>query len=277
MLEEVFSNITIVYPLWRYNMIKLKYLKESVSVMGGVEKFLRELGFSERETRVYLALLSLGETTVGPIAAKTRMQHAKVYPTLEKLIDRGLVSFVIRSKTKHFQAVDPKQILMFIKEKEQRFATLLPLLQKQRAFAQEQQLAMVYEGYPAIKSMFNCIIEKLDAKSYYYVFAFKEEYLTSEFASRFLRNVHMRLAEKKVDDRLIAHRSIRRVFTKNYAGIRNIKFRFTQHALPQGLMVINNRVINWVWGSRPTAVEIVSPQIAQQYKRFFLEMWNAAR
>ena len=42
------------------------------------EEIFRDLGFSERETKVYLALLELGSTTVGPIAAKTRMQDSKV-------------------------------------------------------------------------------------------------------------------------------------------------------------------------------------------------------
>ena len=95
---------------------------------------LRELGFSEREIKIYLALLSLGQTTVGPIAAKTRMQHSKVYQTLEKLIDKGLVSFVIKSKTRHFEAQDPKHILGFIKEKERRFAEILPDLQQMKSF-----------------------------------------------------------------------------------------------------------------------------------------------
>ena len=75
------------------------------------EKVFRDLGFSEREIKVYLALLELGSTTVGPVAAKTRLQHSKVYQTIEKLIDKGLVTFVLKSKTKYFQAEEPKQIL----------------------------------------------------------------------------------------------------------------------------------------------------------------------
>src|SRR3989344_3776956 len=118
---------------------------------------LRDLGFSEREIKVYLALLELGSTTVGPIASKTRMQHSKVYQTLEKLIDKGLVSFVIKAKTKHFEAQNPKHILNIIKEKERKFSEILPNLQKIQIFSQEQQVATVYEGEKSIKSMFNNI------------------------------------------------------------------------------------------------------------------------
>ena len=125
--------------------------------------------------------------------------------------------------------------------------------------------------------MFDSILEELDNKSYYYVFVFKEEYTKSKLASRFLRNIHIQLSEKKVDDRLVAHTSIKEEFKKNYSDIKNVKYRFTNINLPLGLMIINNRVINWIWGERPTAIEIISSQIAQQYKKFFLEIWKTSR
>ncbi|MBS3149728.1 hypothetical protein J4455_03490 [Candidatus Woesearchaeota archaeon] len=242
-----------------------------------MEEIFRDLGFSEREIKVYLALLELGATTVGPIAAKTRLQHSKVYQTLEKLIDKGLVSFIIKSKTKYFQAQDPKQILNILKEKEKRFSEILPKLKEKQKYSKEKQIATVYEGYKAIKSMFDFILEELNNKSYYYVFAFKDDYLTSELASRFLRGIHMQLSEKKVDDRLIANISIKKEFERNYLDIKDMKYKFTNINLPLGLMIINDRVINWVWGERPTAIEIVSKQIAQQYKKFFLEIWKISK
>ncbi len=241
------------------------------------EEIFKEIGFSERETKVYLALLELGSTTVGPVAAKTRLQHSKVYQTLEKLIDRGLVSYVVKSKTKYFQAQDPKQIINILKDKERKFLEIMPELELKQKLSKEKQVATVYEGYKAIKAMFDTIIEELNNKSYYYVFAFKEEYLSEELAKRFLRNIHMKLAEKKADDRLIAYYSVKKEFIKNYGDIKNVKFRFTKTNLPIGLMIINDRVINWVWGERPTAVEIQSKQIAEQYKKFFLEIWKISK
>ncbi len=242
-----------------------------------MEKTLRGLGFSEREVRVYLALLELGEVTVGPLAAKTRIQHSKVYQTIEKLIDRGLVSFVIKSKTRYFQAQDPRNILHSLKEKEREFLDILPNLVQLKKKAREPQIARVYEGYKAIRAMFDGLFSALNDASIYYVFAFKEEYLQNNVAKDFLRNIHLKLAEKRVDDRLIAHVSIKKAFLSNYNNIGNLKMRFTHMNLPLGLMIIDNKVINWVWGERPTAIEITSTQIAGQYKKFFLETWKLAK
>lgn len=238
------------------------------------EKILKELGFSEREIKVYLALLSLGQSTVGPIATKTRIPLSKIYQTLEKLIDKGLVSFVIISKVKHFEAQDPKQILNFIKEKERLFTEIMPSLQNMKALSKDQQIATVYEGEKAIKAMFNNILENLKKGSTYYIFALRQDY-QNQNCLRFLRNLHMKIAEKPSDNRLILHNSIKKIFLKNSGDLKNIKHKFTKQNLPPGLMIINNKVINWSWGERPTAIEITSKQIAQQYKTFFLEAWGS--
>ncbi len=241
------------------------------------EAILAELGFSPRETKVYLALLDLGQTTVGPVAAKTRLQHSKVYQTLEKLLDRGLVSFVIRSKTKYFQAESPRHILKGLKEKERLFLEVLPVLEKRRDFSIHPQLATVYEGFKAIKTMYENVVDELGSKDYYFVFAFREEYSESPDAVRFLRKLHMRMADKKVDDRAIAHTSIRKQVLDTYQGLRTMKIRFSPLKFPLGLVIVKGKIINFSWGGRPTAVEIVSEQIAEQYKNFFMDMWKIAK
>ncbi len=242
-----------------------------------MEKVFRELGFTERETKVYLALIDLGETKIGPLAAKTRLQPAKIYETLEKLIDKGLVTFVLKSKIKHFQAQDPQEILNLLKEKEKALRDILGELQQRRIFSQERQVAKVYEGYKAVKGLYNSLTENLNQDNYYYVFAFRREYKDLALASRFLRDVHVKLNQKGVDDRIIGHVDVKRNMLKNYGDIKNIKLRFTKHNFPPGLVIINDRVINFVWGERPTAVEIISTQIANQYTQFFLEMWKLAK
>jgi len=242
-----------------------------------MEKLFRELGFTERETKVYLALLDLGETKMGPLAAKTRLQPSKIYQTIEKLIDRGLVTFVLKSKIKYFQAQDPQEILNILKEKERAFGKVLIELQQRKKFSQERQVAKVYEGYKGIKSLYNSLLDGLDAKSYYYVFAFRTEYNISPLSSRFLRDIHIRLNEKKVDDKILGHTSVKSKIIKNYGDINRIKLRFTKYNFPSGLVIVNDRIINLTWGDRPTAVEIISSQIAKQYKEFFLEMWKQAK
>lgn len=239
-------------------------------------EIFRELGFTEREIKVYVALLELGLTKVGPIAAKTKLQHSKVYDTLNKLIEKGLVSFIVISKTKHFQASDPNEILNLIEERKRRFKETLEELRLKQKYAESKQIAIVHEGFKSFKAMFNRIADELKKGDSYWAFAFKEEYY-SVSASLFLKKFHQKLAEKKIDDRLLGSVKVKNEIKKSFEGNKNIKIRFTGNETPLGVIIIKDRVINLVWGERPTAVEITSEQIYNQYKKFFLELWNKSK
>lgn len=236
-------------------------------------EIFKELGFTDREIKVYIALLELGTTTVGPIASKTKLQHSKVYETLDKLIEKGLVSYIVISKTKNFQASDPKEILNLIEERKRRFKDVLEGLELKQKYAESKQIAIVHEGFKSFKALFNRIADELKTGDFYWTFAFKNEYSTPA-AALFLRKFHQILEEKKIDDRALGHNSVKEAIKKAFEGNKNIKIRFTKNETPLGLIITKNKIINLVWGERPTAIEITSEQIYEQYHNFFLELWN---
>ena len=67
-----------------------------------LEKELMGIGLTQREVKVYLALLKLGESTTGKIIQESGISSGKIYEILEKLIGKGLASYTIKEKTKYF-------------------------------------------------------------------------------------------------------------------------------------------------------------------------------
>ena len=61
---------------------------------------LREAGLTDGEIKVYLALLELGAATTGPIIEKSGIARSIIYQILDKLMQKGLVSMVMKDKTK---------------------------------------------------------------------------------------------------------------------------------------------------------------------------------
>jgi HTH-type transcriptional regulator, sugar sensing transcriptional regulator len=55
---------------------------------------LIQLGLTSGEARIYLSLLKLGSSKVGSIVKDSRVSYSKVYDVLERLITKGLVSYV---------------------------------------------------------------------------------------------------------------------------------------------------------------------------------------
>jgi len=83
-----------------------------------MKEILEKAGLSPGESAVYLALIDLGSTTVGPIVSKSGVSTSKVYSILNRLIKKGLVSSILIEGVKQFKAEDPRQLLEYVSNKE---------------------------------------------------------------------------------------------------------------------------------------------------------------
>ena len=59
---------------------------------------LRNIGLSEGEITIYSALLDLGKAPVNKIHEKVGIERRNIYDILNKLIERGLVSYINENK-----------------------------------------------------------------------------------------------------------------------------------------------------------------------------------
>ena len=65
-----------------------------------IVEILKNIGLTEGEAKTYLALSSLGTSTVGNIISEADVSASKVYQILERLMQKGLVSMVVKEGKK---------------------------------------------------------------------------------------------------------------------------------------------------------------------------------
>ena len=125
-------------------------------------KVLENLGLTKGEIKVYFALLELGNSTAGPITNKSKVSPSKVYDILNRLIEKGIVSYIVKGKVKYFNAASPERLLTFIEkrkeelnENEEKIREMLPQL-KLKAGKREQK-AEIFEGIRGIKTFFDMV------------------------------------------------------------------------------------------------------------------------
>ena len=82
---------------------------------------LEDIGLTNAEIKVYMALLELGSSSAGPIIEKSKLQSSVVHMTLNKLLDKGFISFTKAGQRRLYQATNPKHIIEFIEGKKERF------------------------------------------------------------------------------------------------------------------------------------------------------------
>ena len=241
------------------------------------------LGFSKGETRVYLALLELGEATIGAIAKKAQVTPAKTYPILDKLRNKGLLTYGIKGGAKHYQTCNPKQILTYVDEKRKeldekrnQIEQFLPtLLNKQKQAAEHN--VVIYESFSGMKTLYNEAIEILMANKEDFIgFTLGDEYQSPE-ANLFFSNYDAKRKETGIKIRLIGLETQRSFWRKEYTKTKWKEFRYLPYALPTGVIIFGDRVATLLWKETPTAFVIQSKEVATAYKKFFEDMWKIAK
>ena len=68
------------------------------------EEILEEFGLTKNEVKIYLTLLKMGRALAGEITEKSGIHRRNVYDSIERLMKKGLVSFIIQNNRKYFRA-----------------------------------------------------------------------------------------------------------------------------------------------------------------------------
>lgn len=72
---------------------------------------LKELGFNEKEAKIYISLLELGEATLKNIADNSLIPRTSLYTPVKTLIKKGLIEFYKRKGRNYYVAVTPERFL----------------------------------------------------------------------------------------------------------------------------------------------------------------------
>ena len=239
---------------------------------------LRSTGLNEREAKLYLALLDLGSSTIGPLMEKTDIPSSKIYEILHRLEEKGLANHIIIKKQKKYQASDPEIILQQMELKQEKFKEYLKNLKEQQKLAQEKQYAEFYEGREAIFSIWRSIVKLANPGDEYYSFSLDEEHADPIIAA-FVSNLTLLRQEKKLKIKVISNESNRKLLKKVYTKkeLKIVNHRFTDIDYPDGIVIINDEILMMEWEGTPSAIKIKSRTFADSYKRFFNEVYNKGK
>lgn len=95
-----------------------------------IQQLLKQIGFSEKETEVYLAVLGQGKITPADIAKITNINRATVYSIAKELIKRGVVAEDLGGKTRYLVALPPQDLDQLAKREEKKLEQKKEIINK---------------------------------------------------------------------------------------------------------------------------------------------------
>lgn len=238
---------------------------------------LEQLGLSEAESKVYLALLETGPSLAGPIIKKTALHRGTTYQILQRLREKGLVSSVIVGKKQHFQAAAPERFLDALKEKEELLEQMLPALRLKQELSAEQQSVTVYSGAKGIRGVLDAILEELNPRGEYYDFGVSG--LLKEVMGPYWYLWQKKKKRYKIKSSVIFNEELRKkdpLLLKEYVG--EARFHPSQFASMTDTIIYKDTVVLFIWTAKPpVSIVIRNRQNAQSYLNQFKLLWKHAK
>ncbi|HEY4513642.1 MAG TPA: helix-turn-helix domain-containing protein [Candidatus Paceibacterota bacterium] len=114
---------------------------------------LKQLGLSEKQAKIYLSLLRLGESPMTAIARKANLKRPTVYLIIDELIILGLCSEITKGKKKFYSATHPRRLIEMTRFRNEQAEKLVPKLIALRNTAEKPTVQM-FEGIEGIRTAY---------------------------------------------------------------------------------------------------------------------------
>lgn len=244
---------------------------------------LFRIGLTEGESKVYLALLELGSSTVGPIVKKAGVAYSNIYDILNRLIEKGVVSYIIRNKTKYFQAAGPSNLYDYLERKElelkhqkEMLTTLLPSLKKLQHMLPQPE-AEIFIGKKGLKAAYEKLFEALNKKDIFCFFYIHRE-VYGEEADRFYWSAFGSFVKHNSVRTLgIANEEYRKSwFVKNMKRF-NMTMRYVPYPTAGNIDIYQDKILLVSWLPEPIGFLIKSKSITDDFRTYFFEVWKTAK
>jgi sugar-specific transcriptional regulator TrmB len=241
------------------------------------EELLTDCGLTKNESLIYLALLKLGKAKSGDLVREARVSGGKIYETLYKLIDKGLIKEYSENGIKNFEANNPSSLLEYIDEKRKNLETkekslkkILPSLTNIQA-SNSDSSTFFFKGIRGIKSNVYSALQNAESIKIMGISSSKDEKFNN-----FWRNWHTeRVSLKKEAKMIFSDRN-----TEYWKFFKNIKFtqmKELNHLSPSAIMIIDEQVFIFSYENDFSCVNIKSVPISISFSNFFDDLWRIAK
>ena len=120
-------------------------------------KRLQDIGLTEKESKVYNALLELGDASANDLSKKSGLNRITTYAILQGLVKQKLASTIEKHKKTYFIIEHPNQILDLLEKEKQHVEIkiklakeLMPELEMLEKITGEKATVKLYEGHEGV-------------------------------------------------------------------------------------------------------------------------------
>ena len=240
-------------------------------------EILTDFGLDENESKVYVAMLSLGPSKVIRIAKEAEVKRTTVYSVIEGLRDKGLVVIQVKGLKKLYAAASPDQLEHMIELKRQKFKDILPELKALDTFKGKDSFIKYYEGLNGVKSVYDKILDDLKPGDDYSIVSNMEQFLDMDreyFAAFIERRVKSNLNVRTL---ILDSTSARHYKEREKSTNQSIKFLPSDTKLSANLVITPHRVVITQTIAPIMSIVIENKNIVEMQREQFDIVWESIK
>lgn len=237
------------------------------------KELLRNIGLTDSEIEVYIDLLKHGESLASEIANRIKISRTYIYDAIQKLINKGFISYVIKNNRKYFKSLEAEKILEYLDDKKEELEKqkqdaekLISELKEFQKPREEKPIVEIFEGKEGLKTVLNDIVKTgKNAVGWGHTTKVKK-YLPDWFLEKYL---------KEGDEKGI---KVKQLYTKGEKVLMSKRTEFKElpkeFSSPVTFGCYGDKIIIFFWSETPIVIRVINKEIANSFNNHFEFLWN---
>lgn len=227
---------------------------------------LEDAGLTKAESKIYETLIKIGPSFAGKIAKKSGLHRRTTYDSLDKLIEKGLVSYIVQNNKHLFKAENPKKILDFLEEKKENLIPYILSLEEKYPKDSNTKETYFFKGLNGLKSVFESQLEEKEIL----ILGANED--ASDILKFYFNWYNKKRVSKKINTKVIA-------YSKELLRMKNVQIKFLpeKYNNPVAINIYGSKTAIILWSKDPLAIVIDDQEVTQGFKKHFELMWKIAK
>jgi sugar-specific transcriptional regulator TrmB len=234
---------------------------------------LTKFGLTPNESKIYLLLLEKREAIASEIAKDVGISRPHVYDSINRLIKKGLVSYVIKNSKRYFKGANPKELINYLEDekdkidrKKKEVSNLLPNLLKLQKEKKATTSVEVYEGKEGLKTV---LMDLINYEKDFVAFGATGNFpkIFPVFSQIFVK----RREQKKIKGKIVVVKGEKPIKTK----LNDYRWIPKEYGLPSSTIIYGNKTAILIWTG--IGIIIKSKEVADSYRSYFELLWKIGK
>lgn len=226
---------------------------------------LQKIGFTEKESQVYLELARKGRLSANQVARNIGIHRTVSYNVLQQLVEKGYVNYITQNKKRIFSISDPNSLLSEIKEKEAIAKDVMMDIASLKSTPGQNNRVEVFEGKDGMRIIHD-ELKKAEDMRILNATGLVFEHLKYS-AGHFVKDM-----EKIKRLKMIAVQSMKKTKLADYSF--NVRYLPKSAENYATTFIFDGKVIIQILRDKPFLIKIENKEIFEGYSKDFDFMWK---